>query len=159
MSFQFHVEPGAILAFARSLGDDDPRWYNADSEGARAHGGIVAPPTFVNAVAHWDPEWPYRPHPDRPWHGSGKGPGHHSPTVAGKGTSMQAEQHYTYHAPLRPGDVLTVEREAGRVWEKQSKKSGTLRFEEEITRFTNQRGELAVVATRVRVIAGWEPSA
>jgi hypothetical protein len=67
---------------------------------------------------------------------------------------MQAEQHYEYHEPLRPGDVLTVERSPGRTWEKQSARSGTLYFEEEITRYTNQRGELAVVAKRVRVITG-----
>lgn len=65
---------------------------------------------------------------------------------------MQAEQHYEYVVPVRPGDVLTVERSPGRTWEKESRRSGTLHFEEEITRYTNQRGELAVVATRVRVI-------
>lgn len=157
MSFQFPVEAGAIMMFARSLGDSDPRWYDEDSEEARAHGGVCAPPTFVNAVAHWDPDWPYRPQPDRPWHGSGSGPGTPSPTVPGGGTSMQAEQHYEYLVPVRPGDELTVERAAGRTWQKESKRSGTLRFEEEVTRYTNQRGELAVVATRVRVLTGGAP--
>lgn len=154
MSFRFPVEAGAILMFARAMGDLDPRWYDENSEEAQAHGGVQAPPTFVASVAHFDPDWPYRPHPDRPWFGSGAGPGTPSPTVPGGGTSMQAEQHYEYHVPLRPGDVLTVERSPGRTWEKQSARSGTLLFEEEITRYTNQRGELAVVATRVRVITG-----
>lgn len=154
MSFRFPVEAGAILMFARALGDDNPRWHDADSEEARAHGGVTAPPTFVNAVAHFDPDWPYRPRDDRPWFGSGLGPGSPSPTTPGGGTSMQAEQHYEYFVPVRPGDVLTVERAPGRAWEKESKRSGTLFFEEEVTRYTNQRGELAVVATRVRVITG-----
>lgn len=154
MTFRFPVESGAILMFARSLGDLDPRWYDEDSEEARAHGGVAAPPTFVASVAHFDPDWPYRPRAEAEWFGSGAGPGSPSPTVPGGGTSMQAEQHYEYYAPLRPGDVLTVERSAGRTWEKESKRSGTLLFEEEITRYTNQDGKLAVVATRVRVITG-----
>jgi hypothetical protein len=154
MSFSFPVEAGAIMMFARALGDLDPRWYDEGSPQAKTHGGIVAQPTFVASVAHFDPDWPYRPRPEVPWFGSGVGPGSPSPTVPGGGTSMQAEQHYEYFVPLRPGDVLTVERCPGQTWEKESKRSGTLYFEEEITRYTNQRGELAVVATRVRVITG-----
>jgi hypothetical protein len=151
MTFRFPVEAGAIMVFARSLGDSDPRWHDESSPEAQRHGGITAPPTFVASVAQWDPDWPYRPKPDVAWWGSGKGPGFPPPNV-GSGTSLHAEQHYEYHQPLRPGDVLTVEREAGKTWEKQSARAGTLRFEEEITRFTNQREELVLVATRVRVI-------
>jgi acyl dehydratase len=139
--------------FARALGDLNPRWYDENSEAAQLHGGVSAPPTFVASVAQWDPDWPYRPRPGVQWWGSGRGPGSPPPNTGGSsGTSLHAEQHYEYHQPLRPGDVLTVEREAGKTWEKQSARAGTLRFEEEITRFTNQRGELVLTATRVRVI-------
>jgi len=151
MSFTMPVEAGAILGFARALGDLDPRWYDENSPAAQVHGGVTAPPTFVATVAQFDEDWPYRPRPGVPWHGSGKGPGTPAPT-SGTGTSLHAEQHYEYFGPLRPGDVLTVEREPGKSWEKHSARAGTLRFEEEITRFTNQRGELVVTATRVRVV-------
>jgi acyl dehydratase len=151
MTFTFPVEAGAIVMFARALGDLGPRWYDEDSPEAQRHGGVAAPPTFVASVAHWDPDWPYRPRPDVEWWGSGRGPGKPPPNV-GAGTSLHAEQHYEYHQPLRPGDVLTVSRESGKTWEKQSARAGTLRFEEEITRFTNQRDELVLTATRVRVI-------
>lgn len=151
MSFSFPVEAGALMAFAKAIGDDDERWCIANSPRALMHGGITAPPTFVASVAHFDPDWPYRPRPGVRWHGSGLGPGH-APTSVGSGTSMHAEQHYEYHQPLRPGDVLTVERAPGKTWEKQSARAGRLRFEEEITTFTNQHGEVVLTATRVRVI-------
>jgi acyl dehydratase len=153
VSFSFPVESGAILMFARALGDLDPRWYDENDEAASRHGGVAAPPTFVASVAHFDPDWTYRPRPDVPWWGSGRGPGNPAPNAGGTaGTSLHAEQHYEYHQPVRPGDVLTVERESGKTWEKQSKRAGTLRFDEAITRFRNQRGELVVTATSVRVI-------
>jgi hypothetical protein len=143
--FTFPVESGHILMFARALGDDNPAWSGAGPD------AVVAPPTFVAAAAQFDPDWPYRPRPGEEWNGSGRGPGT-APPSSGGGTSLHAEQHYEYHLPLRPGDVLTVEREAGRTWEKQSKRAGTLKFSEEITRFRNQDGELAVTARRVRVV-------
>lgn len=150
-SFEFPVERGHIMAFAKALGDDNPAYYDPDHEITRARGGVIAPPTFVAGVAQFDPDWPYRPRPGVEWNGSGRGPGS-APVSSGGGTSLHAEQHYQFHVPVRPGDVLTVTREAGATWEKQSARSGTLRFSEEITRFVNQRGELAVTARRVRVV-------
>jgi len=141
-TFEFPVERGHIMMFARALQDDNPMYYGD---------GAVAPPTFVACAAQFDPDWPYRPRPGVPWNGSGRGPGV-APASSGGGTSLHAEQHYEFHVPLRPGDVLTVEREAGKTWEKHSARAGTLRFSEEITRFVNQRGELAVTARRVRVV-------
>lgn len=150
MTFRFPIEAGGIRLFARSLGDEDPRWdestHLADST------PLLAPPTFVASAAHFDPEWEHRPRPGIAWHGSAAGPGTPPPAQAGGGTSLHAEQHYEYHVPVQAGDVLTVERRPGRRWEKQSARAGRLVFEEEITEFTNQRGELAVTATRVRVI-------
>ena len=150
-AFLFPVESGHIMMFARALGDDSPVYRDDSDELTRRRGGITAPPTFVAGAAQFDPDWPYRPRPGVPWHGSGAGPGT-APPSSGAGTSMQAEQHYQYHLPVRPGDVLRVERSAGRTWEKDSKRAGRLKFSEEITRFVNQRGELAVTARRVRVI-------
>lgn len=149
-SFQFPVEAGHVMCFARAVGDDDPVRYDAEHERTVRRGGVSASPTFVAAVAQFDPDWPYRPRPGEPWHGSGRGPG--TPPPGTGTTSLHAEQHYEYHREVRPGDVLTVERSAGATWEKQSARSGRLRFEEEITRFTDSAGELVVTARRVRVI-------
>ncbi len=45
-----------------------------DEEAAVAAGlgGIIAPPTFVVAGAHFDPDYPLRPASGRPWFGSGR---------------------------------------------------------------------------------------
>ena len=37
-------------------------------------GGIIAPPTFPQAVAQFDPDYHLRWRPDQPWFGSGKTP-------------------------------------------------------------------------------------
>jgi acyl dehydratase len=149
--FRFPVEAGHIMMFARALGDDNPIYADPDHEATRRRGGVVAPPTFVAAGAQFDPDWPWRPRPDSEWMGSGSGPGT-TPAVAGTGTSLHAEQHYEFHRPLRPGDVLTVVREQGEAWEKQSKRAGTLRFSTEISYYRDQDGELVVTAKRVRVV-------
>lgn len=147
--FRFPVEAGHILMFARALGDDNPIYSDPGHEATRARGGIVAPPTFVAAGAQFDPDWPWRPRQGEEWIGSGSGPGR-APAMAG--TSLHAEQHYEFHRPLRPGDVLTVQREQGHAWEKQSSRAGTLRFTTEISYYRDQDGELVVTAKRVRVV-------
>lgn len=149
--FEFPVEAGHIMMFARALGDENPIYTDPDHEATRRRGGIVAPPTFVAAATHFDPDWPYRPRPGVPWVGSGRGPGTPPPSSGG-GTSMHAEQHYEFHEPVRPGDVLTVEREPGEIWEKESARAGRLRFSTEVTRYRNQEGRLVVTARRVRVV-------
>ena len=139
---RFPVETGHVLCFARAVGDDNPAYQR----------GELAPPTFVAAAAHFDPEWPHRPHPGEPWRGSGREPtGAPAPPSAG-GTSLHAEQHYEYHRPIRPGDVLTAEVSGGDRWEKESKRGGTLRFEEIITRYLNQLGDVVITARGVRVV-------
>ncbi len=152
-SFRFPVEAGHIMLFARALGEDNPIYSDPAHEATRRRGGIVAPPTFVAAGAQFDPDWPYRPKPGEAWIGSGAGPGE-APAAAGGsgGTSLHAEQHYEFHRPVRPGDVLTVEREQGESWEKQSRRAGTLRFSTEISRYLDQDGQPVVTARRVRVV-------
>lgn len=139
----FPVEAGHIMLFARSVGDTDPAYYDVG-------GDVPAPPTFTAAVAHFDADWPHRPHPGQPWRGSGGSPS--GVAEPPSGTGLHAEQHYEYHLPVMAGDVLTAERVPGRTWEKESARAGKLAFQEEITRFYNQNGALAVTATLVRVV-------
>lgn len=153
MGIRFPVEAGAIAAFARAIGDQDPRWYDEDSPAARQHGGICAPPTFSASVAHYDPDWPYRPNPDIEWHGSGATDGSPAPASRNSdGTSLHAEQHYDFVRPLRAGDILQVRRELGKSWQKESTRAGLMTFEEEITRFDDADGTPVLVSTRVIVV-------
>ena len=71
---KFTVETSLIRLFAQSLGDTNPVYYEETAAGTEL-GGVIAPPTFIQASAHWDPDYPLRWQRDKPWNGSGPGDG------------------------------------------------------------------------------------
>jgi len=137
---RFPVEAGHVLTFARSLGAADP-------EGGLPAPGDPAPPTFAIASAQFDPDYPLRPKPGVPWHGSGGDAG----LVKEGAGGLHAEQHFTYHRPVRVGDVLSAVTRPGEEWVKQGR-SGRLLFREQITEFRDEAGELVVTARSVGVL-------
>jgi acyl dehydratase len=143
---RFPVEAGHVLTFARSIGDDNPVYRDAEHAAAGECGGLIAPPTFTQASAQWDPDWTLRPKPGEKWYGSASGPG----TMPAGGGGLHAEQHFTYHRTVRVGDVLSATTRPGNTWEK-SGRSGTLAFSEQITEFRDADGELVVTARSVGV--------
>ena len=146
----FPVEATHIMMFARAIGDENPVYHDAEKAKKTEAGGIIAPPTFPQAVAQFDPEYHLRPKPGQKWFGSGKTPS----GVEGKPSSsggLHAEQHFEYHRPLRAGDVLTVETKPGKTWERESKRAVKLMFSERITEYRDQNGELVVTARGVGV--------
>jgi len=161
--YQFPVDASQIMLFARAVGDKNPIYHDAAYAKTTESGGIVAPPTFVQASAQYDPNFPLRPRIGEPWFGSGREPTgiKAKPKVEGEkggiGQSarvLHAEQKYQYHKPIRPGDVLTVTTRPGRRWEKAGRRGGALKFSEAITAFRNQDGELVVTSTMVGVETG-----
>ena len=144
---RFPVEAGHIMMFARAVGDPNPV-YDA---GRTDPGEVIAPPTFVMASAQYDPDHPLRPRPGEPWLGSGRTPSGVPRDDGDGGTGLHAEQHFTYHRPLRPGDVLTVESREGERWEKQGRRGGVLRFSETIVEYRDQDGRLVVTSRMVGV--------
>jgi acyl dehydratase len=152
---RFPVEAGHILMFARSIGDDNPVYSDeAYAKGTEAK-GIIAPPTFAQASAQFDPDYFLRPKTGRPWFGSGKNPTGITRSEGGSGGGggggLHAEQHFEYHRPLRAGDVLTATVKPGKTWEKEGKRSGKLVFSESITEYRDQNGELVITARGVGV--------
>jgi acyl dehydratase len=149
---RFPVEEGAILMFARAIGDPNPVYRDPAYAAGTEVGGIIAPPTFAQSSAHFDPDYPLRPKLGEVWFGSGQNPtGRQSPPGGGTGgTGLHAEQEFTYHRPLRPGDVLSATTRDGERWEKQGR-SGKLVFSESITEYRDQDGELVVTARSVGV--------
>ena len=128
-------------------------------------GAIIAPPTFTQSSAQFDPDYFLRPKIGQPWFGSGKEPtgavrrpaegasaagGSSRPSGAAAG-GLHAEQHFEYHAPLRAGDVLMAETKPGKAWEREGRRGGKLHFSESVTEYRNQRGELVVTARGVGV--------
>jgi acyl dehydratase len=150
----FPIEAGHIMMFARSVGDDNPVYYDDDAAKKTEAGGIIAPPTFVQSSAQFDPDYFLRPKVGQPWFGSGKNPTGIVRTGGGGGGGgggLHAEQHYEYHRPLRAGDVLTATTLPGKTWEKEGRRSGKLVFSESVTEYRNQAGELVVTARGVGV--------
>ncbi len=157
---KFPIEASHIMMFARSIGDPNPIYSDEEHAKTTECGGIIAPPTFVQASAQFDPDYGLRPKFDGPWFGSGKEPtgavgergGGGGRGSGGGGTGFHAEQHYEYHRPLRPGDVLTATSREGERWTKEGRRGGKLNFMEGITEYRDQNGELVVTARNVGVL-------
>jgi hypothetical protein len=162
---RFPVEAGHILMFARSIGDPNPIYADAEYAAGTVVGGIIAPPTFAQASAQFDDDYPLRPKIGQPWFGSGReasggrpgfapgsGDRDESPGSSARagGVGLHAEQHFEYHRTLRAGDVLTATTRPGERWEKTGR-SGKLVFSENITEFRDQHGELVITARGVGV--------
>jgi acyl dehydratase len=149
-SYEFPIEGGHILMFARAVGDPNPIYADAGYAASSEVGSIIAPPTFVRASAQFDPEYPLRPRIGQPWIGSGKSPTGVKRDSSGS-SGLHAEQHFEYHRAVHPGDVLTATTSDGRSWTKQGRRGGTLTFREQVIQYRNAAGELVVTARTVGV--------
>lgn len=139
-SYRFPVAATEIALFVRAAGGADADVFDP---------GLAAPPTFVQSGVQFDPEWPFRPLPGRPWVGSGREPT--GDPAAGDGSILHAEQHFEYFRPVLPGMVLTVTTELGETWVKQSRSGGELHFAEQRTEYRDEEGRLVVAARSVSV--------
>jgi len=154
---KFAVEASHIMMFARAVGDDNPIYYDEEYAKATEPGSIIAPPTFAQASAQFDPDYFLRPKiGGEGWFGSGREPtgakkSEGSGGGGGGGGGLHAEQHFVYHRHLKPGDVLTATTKPGKSWEKESKRAGKLMFSESVTEYRDQNGELVITATGVGV--------
>jgi hypothetical protein len=154
---RFPIEAGHIAMFARSIADENPIYFDEEYAKKTEVGGVIAPPTFVQASAQFDPDYALRPRMGVPWFGSAKEPTGVSRERGsgggggGGGGGLHAEQHYEYFRPLRPGEVLTATTSRGKTWEKEGKRAGKLVFSETITDYRDSKGELVVRARGVGV--------
>jgi acyl dehydratase len=146
----FPIEAGHVMLFARAISDPNPIYYDAEYAANTELGGIIAPPTFTEALQQFIPDYPFRPAIGEAWIGSATKPsGVDTPAVGG--TMFHAEQHFTYHATVRAGDVLSATVRDGDEWEKRGSRGGRLVFREKIAEFRNQSGTLIVTSRLVSV--------
>jgi hypothetical protein len=161
--FRFPVDLTAIMLFASAIGETNRIYYDEEYAAKTPLGGVIAPPTFATASAHWDPDYflrgvrripaqKPRPEPAAPAAGGASGGG------GGAGASLtrvlHGEQRFIYHQPMRPGMRLTVTQKRGKSWEKEGKRGGTMRFSETITEFRDPDGELVTTAISVGIVTG-----
>ena len=153
---KFPVEAGHIMMFARSVADENPIYHDEEYAATTEPGRMIAPPTFAQSSAQFDPDYFLRPKTGEPWFGSGKeatgiqreGSGGGG---GGGGGGLHAEQHFEYHRHVGPGDVLSATVKPGKSWERESKRAGKLKFSETVTEYRDQNGELAITARGVAV--------
>ena len=151
---KFTVEASHIMMFARSVGDGNPIYHDAEYAKDAEPGSIIAPPTFAQASAQFDPDYGLRPNIDGDgWFGSGGKPSGAKPREGeggggggGGGGGLHAEQRFIYHRHIKPGDVLSATNKPGKTWEKQGRRSGKLVFSESVTEYRDQNGDLVVTA-------------
>ena len=157
---KFTVEASHIMMFARSVGDDNPIYYDEEHAKGTEPGSIIAPPTFAQASAQFDPNYGLRPKVGGDgWFGSGGKPSGAKPREGGGGGGgsggggggLHAEQRFIYHRHLKPGDVLSATTKPGKSWEKQGRRSGKLVFSETVTEYRDQNDELVITAIGVGV--------
>ena len=113
------VEKGAIVKFARAIGDPNPA-FNDDDE---AHGGMVAPPTFLRSM----PSGPPRVQVSSPY-----------------GANLDGGSEWEYFEPVRPGDRITVTSQFSDIYERPGR-LGNMLFMVRETSYVNQSGRLVAV--------------
>ena len=154
---KFLIEASHIMMFARSIGDDNPIYYDKSFKSESGCEGVIAPPTFAQSSAQFDPDYFLRPKiGGEGWFGSGREPSGAKSSGSGGGSGnaaagLHAEQHFEYHLPLKAGDTLSATTKPGKTWEKESKRAGKLKFSESVTEYRNQNGELVITAIGVGV--------
>jgi len=149
MAYTFPIQSGHILTFARAVGDTNPLHLDSAAASESEFGALIAPPTFVVAGAHFDPDFRFRPRPGQPWMGSGR-TATGTPNPAPGQRVLHGEQEFVYHRPVRAGETLSVESREGDVTHKRGR-SGPMRFRDLITEYRDDTGELVVTARAVIV--------
>jgi acyl dehydratase len=156
---RFPVDLTSIMLFASALGETNPAYYDEEYARQTPLGGVIAPPTFTIASAHWNPDYPLRgirEIPARPAPTEEVKAGAKPAEKSGGGLArlLHGEQRFEYHTPLRPGMRLEVSSRPGRSWEKQGRRGGTMQFSETITELRDQDGELVVTQVSVTIMTG-----
>lgn len=141
---RFPIDPSHVLFFARSVGYEDERAASA------AAAVTPVPPTFTEAVRQFRDADEFRPRPGVPWIGSAAEETG-LPDREEAGTLFHAEQHFTYHRPIRAGSVVSAAARDGKRWTKSGRRGGELVFRERIVEFRDAEGDLLVTSRLVSV--------
>jgi acyl dehydratase len=158
--YEFPVDLTSIMLFASAIGETNPIYYDESYAGKTPLGGVIAPPSFAVASAHWDGDYflrgirqipPSRPKPERNAEASEAGGGDSGGNLT---RVLHGEQRFVYHQPMRPGMRLRVSQRRGESWEKQGRRGGVMRFSETITEYRDESGELVTTAISVGIVTG-----
>ena len=127
------VESGAIIKFAKAIGDPNPLFNDMEAARKTRYGGLIAPPTFLRSLFPGPSRIEVR-----------------SPYPAG----LDGGSEWEYFEPVRPGDSITVTTKVADISERQGR-LGSMLFVIRETRYVNQFG--AVVALQRSTSIGYRP--
>jgi hypothetical protein len=134
-AFEMAVERGKIREFARAVRSHHPAYFGDDP---------VSPPTFLASSAFWHDDT------SSPWPGD----------AFDLSRLLHGGQEYVFHgAPPRAGAILHGQQRIDRVYTKQGRRGGTLRFTDVVTEFRDPDGVLVAEERSTLVITELAPTA
>lgn len=104
--YEFEVEKGAIRAFARAIGDDNPIYFDETVAREQGYRSLIAPPTFPMTLTIPKPGL----------------------SDMDKSRTLHGCQEFIYKRPIVAGDVLRCVSEVVDTFEKEGKKGGKMYF-------------------------------
>ena len=117
------VEKGAIIKFARAIGDTNPIYNDEEAARKSRYGGLVAPPTFFRSMRSGpmkvDVQSPYS-------------------------ANLDGGSEWEYYEPVRPGDRITVTTKISNIFERAGR-LGNMMFIQRETKYVNQFGSTAAI--------------
>ncbi|MGO4205197.1 MaoC family dehydratase N-terminal domain-containing protein [Rhodococcus sp. TAF43] len=148
--YRLVVHGSHLLQFARAIGDPEPAYTDVDRLTVSGPDALVAPPTFLMAADHFDPAYARRPRPGVAWIASRR-------REPDQQAGFHMEQHFTFHRPVRAGDVLTADDRPGDTWRKSGRRAGTMTFSETLTDYRDADGALVATARWVQAMVEHTP--
>jgi acyl dehydratase len=125
----FHVTQEMIQAFARAVGETDPKYLDPEAAKQSAAGGMMAPPIFYDVFrADQIPD----------------------PQVKFGKVAFNAGQRCEFYTPIRPGDTITMKTRITDIYEKTGR-TGKMVFIVRETTYENQHGERVAVVEQSQV--------
>jgi acyl dehydratase len=125
----FRVTEEMITTFAQAVGETSPQYVSTKTAENTASGGLIAPPIFYDVFrADQVPD----------------------PKVKFGKVSFNAGQRCEFHAPIRPGDTITLKARITDVYEKTGR-TGKMVFIVRETIYENQKGEKVAVVEQSQV--------
>ena len=134
--YTFPIERGKVREFAQATKTRNPDYLD-DPE-------AVIPPTWLIASGFWAP-------PDLP-----------NPVVAldiNLARLLHGGQEFVFHGPPpKAGDVISTESWIDKVYEKEGKRGGTMRFAEMVTEYKDQTGTVVAESRTTMIETGKAPT-
>ena len=125
------VERGAVIKFARAIGDSNPLFNDERAARSTRYGGLIAPPTFLRSMPAPRAEVK-------------------SPYTAG----LDGGSEWEYFHPVRVGDRITVTNRISDMYERRGRLGRMLFIINEV-KYVNQLGQ--TVALQRTTGIGYEP--